>query len=102
VWLSHYCCVLRPALGLGNAQDVPSPAELPAQPPVVLSQPVPSTPNPNSGEGTWQLKEITWPDPRVGGERRTAKILVQDANGPCSLLALGKTSISARLVYLRR
>jgi hypothetical protein len=25
----------------------------------------------------WRLKDLTWPDPRVGGSRRTVKIICQ-------------------------
>jgi hypothetical protein len=43
--------------------------------------------------GEWTLKEIAWPDPRLGGFRRTVKVLTQNANGPCSLLALANVLI---------
>lgn len=50
--------------------------------------------------GEWHLKEITWPDPRVGGFRRTVKVLTQNANGPCSLLALANVLILRGSIHI--
>ncbi|KAJ9102887.1 hypothetical protein QFC19_004617 [Naganishia cerealis] len=50
--------------------------------------------------GEWVLKEITWPDPRVGGYRRTVKVLTQNANGPCSLLALANVLILRGSIHI--
>lgn len=50
--------------------------------------------------GEWQLKEITWPDPRIGGFRRTVKVLTQNANGPCSLLALANVLILRGSIHI--
>lgn len=50
--------------------------------------------------GEWTLKEITWPDPRIGGFRRTVKVLTQNANGPCSLLALANVLILRGSIHI--
>ncbi|KAJ9092360.1 hypothetical protein QFC21_006860 [Naganishia friedmannii] len=79
-----------------SIQDPPQ-AE-PASPPVVS----------NTGDaehtedpfGEWTLKEITWPDPRIGGYRRTVKVLTQNANGPCSLLALANVLILRGSIHI--
>ncbi|CED84279.1 Uncharacterized conserved protein [Phaffia rhodozyma] len=36
----------------------------------------------------WNLKNLSWPDPRVRGIRRDVKIICQNINGPCSLISL--------------
>ncbi|KAK4684599.1 ubiquitin carboxyl-terminal hydrolase MINDY-1/2, partial [Tremellales sp. Uapishka_1] len=69
--------------------------------PAPLSHSGSRTPQPPpEGQGLWQLKEIPWPDPRVGGERRTARILMQSANGPCSLIALANVLILRGSIHL--
>lgn len=50
--------------------------------------------------GEWILKEITWPDPRIGGYRRTVKVFTQNANGPCSLLALANVLILRGSIHI--
>lgn len=53
-----------------------------------------------SGEGSWKLKTLTWPDPRVGGYRREVRVLTQNANGPCSLLALANALILRGSIHI--
>lgn len=53
-----------------------------------------------SGEGSWKLKTLTWPDPRVGGYRREIRVLTQNANGPCSLLALANALILRGSIHI--
>jgi hypothetical protein len=66
------------------------------QTPSTTAQPVPNV----DPMGEWHLKEITWPDPRVGGFRRTVKVLTQNANGPCSLLALANVLILRGSIHI--
>lgn len=55
---------------------------------------------PAQGEGEWRLKDITWPDPRVGGLRRIVRIIMQDTNGPCSLIALANVLILRGSIHI--
>ncbi|KAI1214488.1 uncharacterized protein F4807DRAFT_129997 [Annulohypoxylon truncatum] len=51
----------------------------------------PSRPQPPSATGkseTYQIKNINWFDPRAARNPRKSPILVQNANGPCPLVAL--------------
>ncbi|CAJ2511299.1 Uu.00g069240.m01.CDS01 [Anthostomella pinea] len=66
-----------PALPPRNSVDVPPP-----QPPRHHS---PSTANKSE---TYQIKNINWVDSTVAKNPRKSPILVQNANGPCPLLAL--------------
>jgi hypothetical protein len=74
--------------GNGNLNTQPRQSDHPSpQPDNFQSNPHET---PSDGQGEWILKDIPWPDPRVGGDRRMVRILMQDANGPCSLIALGR------------
>lgn len=75
--------------------------------PPIQPQPQPQAPEQSSQPytdvdplGEWTLKEITWPDPRIGGFRRTVKVLTQNANGPCSLLALANVLILRGSIHI--
>jgi hypothetical protein len=74
--------------GNGNLNTQPRQSDHPSPQPDHLHSNPHETPS--DGQGEWRLKEIPWPDPRVGGDRRMVRILMQDANGPCSLIALGR------------
>lgn len=55
--------------------------------PEVESIHTPPTTQPETNH-EWNLKSLSWPDPRVGGIRRDLKIICQNVNGPCSLISL--------------
>ncbi|KAK8036929.1 hypothetical protein PG991_001243 [Apiospora marii] len=69
--------VPAPALPPRTSEDIPPP-----QPPRTQS---PSAPNKNE---TYQIKNINWHDVSAGQNPRKSPILVQNANGPCPLVAL--------------
>jgi hypothetical protein len=64
----------------------------------------------SAGEGEWKLKEIAWPDPRVGGERRNVKILMQVkfrgsppfpfVDLPCDIQLIFKVKSRTRMVLV--
>ncbi|KAK8086227.1 hypothetical protein PG994_001201 [Apiospora phragmitis] len=66
-----------PALPPRTSQDVP-----PAQPPRAQS------PSAASKNETYQIKNINWHDVSAAQNPRKSPILVQNANGPCPLVAL--------------
>lgn len=94
------CLPLRAArTDSGDPQFTASDASVPAgglkasESPSAGEQPTPTrrpTPSPSCATFRWNLKDIQWPDPRVGGYRRTVKIVCQvreDAWTKCSLAA---------------
>ncbi|KAK8093690.1 hypothetical protein PG997_000375 [Apiospora hydei] len=67
----------RPALPPRTSQEVP-----PAQPPR------PQSPSASNKNETYQIKNINWHDVSAAQNPRKSPILVQNANGPCPLVAL--------------
>ena len=69
-------------------QEEAAPPQPPRPPPsdVALSRPDVELAKKQRGE-TYQIKHITWADPR-STTLRTSPIMIQNANGPCPLLAL--------------
>ncbi|KAI1372247.1 hypothetical protein F4677DRAFT_456649 [Hypoxylon crocopeplum] len=53
-----------------------------------LQQPRPQSPNTRSKSETYQIKNINWFDATAAKNPRRSPILVQNANGPCPLVAL--------------
>ncbi|KAF9196970.1 hypothetical protein BGZ50_004557, partial [Haplosporangium sp. Z 11] len=85
----------------------PAPTRAPAPAPATTSQPRVSTPQPRtstSGElestNMYILKPIDWVDPATGVEKRI-KIITQNQNGPCPLLALCNTLILQGKIEIR-
>ncbi|KAH8883431.1 hypothetical protein GQ53DRAFT_663713 [Thozetella sp. PMI_491] len=76
------------------AHKAPPPQEeddeqLPALPPRRSQEvPPPQPPRPVSKSETYQIKNISWHDINAAENPRTSPILVQNANGPCPLVAL--------------
>ncbi len=69
---------LSPPRGVQATAATGGPAESSEAPPSLAhSRTPPRSPALAPGEGEWKLKEITWPDPRVGGMRRRVRILMQ-------------------------
>ncbi|KAK4031706.1 hypothetical protein C8A01DRAFT_21126 [Parachaetomium inaequale] len=63
--------------------------EAPKPPPRKSAElPPPQPPRPVDKSETYQIKNINWHDARAAKNPRTSPILVQNANGPCPLVAL--------------
>ncbi|KAJ9114010.1 hypothetical protein QFC22_005830 [Naganishia vaughanmartiniae] len=90
----------RPSTDLAEDFSNLSVQEPPQTQPALQPTPNNDSTNPVDPFGEWILKEITWPDPRIGGYRRTVKILTQNANGPCSLLALANVLILRGSIHI--
>lgn len=71
---------------------VPAPIEVPRQSPTVPSfSTAPETPRTQASKQRnehYQIKHINWKDQSNGSDMRRSPILMQNANGPCPLLAL--------------
>ncbi|KAL2265301.1 hypothetical protein VTJ83DRAFT_6401 [Remersonia thermophila] len=79
------------AKSLPSQQSAPStqPNEPPRPPPRSTPEQAPRlSPRPVDKSETYQIKNITWYDATAAKNPRQSPILVQNANGPCPLLAL--------------
>ncbi|KAK3986620.1 protein FAM63A [Cladorrhinum sp. PSN332] len=76
--------------GPPTAEESPqAQAQPPALPPRTSAEaPPPQPPRPVNKNETYQIKNINWHDVTAGKNPRTSPILVQNANGPCPLVAL--------------
>ncbi|KAK0670000.1 hypothetical protein QBC41DRAFT_222629 [Cercophora samala] len=76
----------------GKAPELPARTELPLRtelPPRTSSEhPPPQPPRPVDKDETYHIKNINWFDVTAGKNPRSTPILVQNANGPCPLVAL--------------
>ncbi|RYP70896.1 hypothetical protein DL771_005146 [Monosporascus sp. 5C6A] len=70
-----------------TSKPAPAPAPAPALPPRTTTETAPPGPQPQSKSETYQIKNINWFDDSIKTTRKSP-ILVQNANGPCPLVAL--------------
>jgi hypothetical protein len=58
-----------------------------------------STQKPVIGNPEWGLKEIVWPPEKwEGQEQRVVRIITQNANGPCSFIAICMSPFSLMII----
>lgn len=84
----------KPTKGKELAKDTTSEGQAPALPPRKSNNgappfpPRPQSPSAANKTGTYQIKNISWFDDSAPSNPRRSPILVQNANGPCPLVAL--------------
>ncbi|KAK4166248.1 protein FAM63A [Cladorrhinum sp. PSN259] len=77
-----------PSAAEGSSEAQPPPPALPPRKSAETAAPPPQPPRPVNKNETYQIKNINWHDVTAAKNPRMSPILVQNANGPCPLVAL--------------